>query len=455
MKFIILGAGDVGMTLAAQLVKENHDVVIIERDDVVGNAASLQLDVQVLSGNGCSPEVLARAGLNTADYFIAVADNDPVNIAACLVAKLLNPIAKRIARIRQLSLIHKDISPEHLSEYFDLIINPTQAAVDYLVRIFRVVGARDVIDFCDGKLQVIALDVKPHSRFVGKKLAHLADLQNQLKTLVIAIVRDGELIVPHGNSALQREDTIYCITPPENIASLFELAGNTHAPGEVAIVWGAGTLGRMLAHRLEAQGTRVKLIIDETKVSPDIVDDFHNTLVLSGDGKDKNLLIEENISEVDAFFAVTSDHEDNILGALLAKKLGARTSMALVNKATYLPLVHAIGVDVVASSRAAAASAIFSHIHADSLVSEFSLRHLGAGFVEIPVKSKAPICGKTIAEIRAPQGTIFAAITRGNEVILPRGNTEIHPDDRVVVFLTQGEHSKLEKLFGKKFEFIM
>ena len=455
MRFIILGAGDVGTTLASQLVKAKHDIVLIDIDEARLSSASAQFDLQVVPGNGCSPDILVHAGLNTADYFIAVADNDEVNIAACLIAKLVNPLAKRIARVREISLNHKEIAFAQVEGFFDLIVNPTQAAVDYLMRMFRVVGARDVIDFCDGKLQVVALDVKPNSPFVGKKLSTLRDLKDRLDTLIIAVIRDGELIVPRGSDALHKDDTIYCITRPNMLSTLFELVGSTFTAAKTAMVWGAGNLGRLLVRHLEEQGTNVKFIVGNDPALAGILDEFQNILVLEGDGKDKSLLLEENIEDVDAFFAVTQDHEDNILSSLLAKKLGARTSMALVNKATYLPLVHAIGVDVVVSSRAAAASAIFSHIHSDSLVSEFSLRHLGAGFIEVEIEESMPLSGKSISEMKIPHGAIFAAVNRGEDIIIPSGDTVVETGDSLVVFVTKGVQSKLERLFSKKLEFIV
>lgn len=455
MRFIVLGAGDVGTTLASQLEQEQHDVVLIDRQEARLLQAASHLDVQTLLGNGAFPDVLVKAGLHTADYFIAVADQDEVNISACVTAHLLNPAAKRIARIREISFEHKDILPEHVKELFDLTINPIQAAADYLLRLFRVAGAREVIDFCDGKLQVIALDVKPQSPFIGKKLRELADLKEKLHMLIIAIIRDGELVVPRGNDELHPDDTVYCITPPERVGVLFEMVGSSFAPAKSAMIWGGGPLGRTLAHQLEARGIQVKLIIAEHETTTELVDEFQHILVLTGDGKDRELLLEENIHEIDVFVAATADEEDNILAALLAKKLGARATMALVNKASYLPLVHAIGVEVVVSSRAAAASAIFSHIHTESLISEFSLRHLGAGFVEVLVEKTMPIAGKSIARAGIPHGILCASMTRGDELIIPTGNTELLVGDKLVLFITKGAHVKLEKLLGRKIEMLL
>ncbi len=455
MRFIVVGAGDVGVTLAEQLVGEEHDVVLVERSEAKLSKAASALDIEILLGNGCAPDILIRAGLNTADYVIAVADSDEVNVAACLISKLINPAAKRIARIRDTNLVHKDILQDRLNDFFDLIINPDQAAADYLLRLFKVAGAKEALDFCDGKLRVVGLEVIDQSRFIDRKLKDLTDIRDRLSMLIIALLRDGTLSVPGGNDAIHQGDVIYCITPPDRVSVLFEMAGRNLVASRSAMIWGGGPLGRILAHALEEQGTKVKLIVGGAEPAHEIVDEFQSILVLTGDGKDKNLLVEENIQDMDAFIAVTPDEEDNILSSLLARKLGARTSMALVNKATYLPLVQTIGVDVVVSSRIAAASAIFTHIHADSVLSELSLKYLAAGFAELEVSDEMPISGKTLAEAKIPHGAIIAALEREGEVRIPSGEDTIRAGDKIVVFVTKGAQQKLEKLFDLKLDFLV
>ncbi len=453
MRFILIGAGDVGTTLAERLVGEQHDVTLIEKDEQSITRIPASLDIEVIHGNGCSPDVLLRAGLRTADYVISVANIDEVNIASCLIAKLIHPGTKRVARIRDIELVHNEISPEHVKEYFDLIINPDQAAADYLLRLFKVAGAKEVIDFCDEKLRVLSLRVSEDSPFVNRKLKELIELRDKLTVLILAIVRNEELLIPRGNDTVLRDDILYCITIPEKTGILFEMAGKTLSAGRSAMIWGGGSLGRSLAHALELQGTKTKVIVSKEESTIDLVDELPHSLILTGDGKDRNLLVEENISEIDAFIAATPDEEDNILSALLARKLGARTSMALVNKASYLPLVHSIGVDVVVSSRMAAAGAIFSHIHSDSFVSEFSLRHHGVSFIEIVITETMPVSGKTLAQAHIPRGILFAAIVHDEQVVIPTGEDILNAGDRVVIFCTDGMQSKLEKLLDMKLEF--
>lgn len=452
MNFIIIGAGDVGVTLSRKLVHEQADIILIEKYESHITKAAQALDIEIVYGNGCSPETLVRAGIHTADYVISVADHDEVNIAVCLIAKMINPATKRVARIRDIDIAHREITPANLSEYFDLIINPDQAAADYLKQLFQVAGAKEVIDFCRGKLRVLGISLSHEAPILHRKLKEVVELREEISSLVIAIVRDNALFVPTGNDVFKPNDTIYCIAPPEQTKLLYNYAGRNYIESKSAVIWGGTPLGKALAHLLEEQGTKVKLIVDEAHGTNELVDEFKNTLILVGDGKDGSLLKEENIGDVDAFIAVTDDDEDNILSALLAKKLGVRSAMSHVNIGTYLPLVHAIGVDVVVSSRIAAATAIFSYVHQESVVSRFSLRHLGAGFLEFTIDKGNKIVGKSLGEMKIPKGILFAAIVRGEEIIIPGGDDVLAENDVIIIFVLQSAQSHLEKMLGKKLE---
>lgn len=198
MRFIIVGAGAVGTSLAQNLVRDQHDVVLVERDEEHLDRAITSLDLEIVYGDGCNPEVLTRAGIQSADYIISVADVDEINITASLIAKLMNPDAKRIARIRDIHIRHPEISESDLAQYFDLIINPDQAASEYLLNLFKVPGAQEVFDFCYGKLRVIALPVTENSDYKNKTMSELREVTPGFPVLIIAIKREDELIVPRG-----------------------------------------------------------------------------------------------------------------------------------------------------------------------------------------------------------------------------------------------------------------
>jgi len=452
MRFIIIGGGDVGTTLSSKLSGDQHDVVLIEKNESRAEKLAASLEIATVVGNGCMPEVLFKAGISTADYLISVADNDEVNIASCLVSKLLNPAARRVARIRDINLVHKDISTEQLDEYFDFIVNPEQAAAEHLLQLFKTPGAKEVVEFANGRLRVLGINVEPDSDVLDRRIDSLKEYRDKFPVLIIAIIRRGKLIVPKGNDFIRLGDTIYLTTVPEKTGVLFELAGKKLYYGKSAMVWGSSPLVKILVHSLEAQGADVKLLISESAAASSLVDEFRHTLLLQGDGTDEELLLEEGIDEIDAFIAASDHEEDNILAALLAKRLGVRATMAVVSKSTYIPLVTTIGVDAVVSSRVAAASAIYHHIHSDSILSEFSLMHRGASFIEIRANSKISFLGTPIRKIKFPYGILIGGIVRLGEVIIPTGDDVVLEGDTMLLFVLLSARQKLEKLLNIKLE---
>lgn len=452
MRFLVVGAGDVGQTLCEKLAAEQHDVVLIERYESKVNRFAANLDVQTVLGNGCNPDVLIRAGIHGAHYVIAVADVDEVNIATCLIAKILNPNAKRIARVREVNLEHPEVSAEDFKEYFDLLVNPDQAAADHILQLFKIPGAKEVLEFADGKIQVIGTSIAPTAPIANKRIADLREYQDRIPFVVISVVRGSKMIVPRAGDRLRIGDTVYAVTVPDKIGIFFELLGKQMHIGKSAMIWGGSALGRILAHSLEEQGAQVKLILSNANDAAEIVDQFSQTLVLHGDGTDQALLNEENVGDVDAFVAATSAEEDNVLAALLAKRLGAKTSVALVNKRAYLPLVSAIGVDVVVSSRIAAATQIVKHIHTESVIPEFSLAQGGAGFVEIEAAEGMGLLNTPLKELKVPHGVLVGGIQRRDEIIIPGGDDVIQIGDKVVLFVLRSARKRFEKMFKVKLE---
>lgn len=455
MKFIIVGAGNVGLSLARMLTR-SHSVVLIERRETTDIPADL--DVQIINANGCSPQVLLEAGINTADYLIAVADVDEVNITACLIARLINPTIRRIARIRELDIHHPEITQEHLPEYFDLIINPDQAGADYLIRTLQVPGAREVESFADGRLQMFGFEIDEHSPFVNRSLIEIRALAAELPFLVIAIMREEKVLIPRGNDRVMADDVLYCVSKTDISSQVMELGGRQLASLKHAMVWAGSSLAGRIAHALLEKGMSVKIIISEEEVPTEILEEFQDCLILKGVGTDTSLLQEENIEEVDLFIAATASEEDNILASLLAKKLNARLVIAQISNLKYNVLVSSVGVDMVVNTYAAAASSIIRYIHKDSVLSEFSLsiheKEREGTFIELTVKEDMPLLGTPFRKIKFPPGLIVSAICRKDRVVLPDGETELLPNDRVVVFVLKEAVRKLEKLFDVRLDLL-
>lgn len=454
MKFIIIGAGDVGLSLSDRLTHQGHEVILIEKNESIAQRISTSLDLQVMVGNGASPETLVKAGLATADYLLAVADVDEVNIAACLVGKLVSPETKRIARIRQIDFEHSQLSEAELHQYFDLVINPDQAGADYLLQLLGVSGARDVLEFADGRLRVLAFPLGEGSELAGQTLESVRSRRSDFPFVVIAVVRNEELYVPHGGDTLAVDDLLYVIVPTEHTKRLMKLFAVDGRALSRVMIWGETPLSLLLAKGLEKSDARVKFIVSDPENFTELLDNFQNLLILDGEGTDQHLLVEENVGEQDVFIAASIDEEDNILSSLLAKKLGAGMSVALVNKATYLPLVSAIGVDGVVSSHLAAASAIFRHIHSGLVISDAALRQHDAGFIEIEVNSSFPFLQTQVKELKLPAGVLIAGIIRNGHVVIPGGTDTITIGDEVILFVMKSAKRKLQKLFNITINFL-
>lgn len=451
MKFLIIGAGAVGNSLAERLTSSDNEVTLVDTSTSALDSLSPNLDIQKLCGNGCAPQTLLDAGIKTADYFISVTDDDEINIAACYIAKSLNIKAKRIARIRKFDLSRSEISQDEINSTFDLILNPDQAAADYLAKLLKVPGAYDIIEFADGKLQVVALEIAEDAPVANKKIDSLKEIRSEIPMLLSAIIRDQTLIVPRGTDRIRPGDLLYCLTYPEYINKLLELSGHIPTSLKNIMISGETEFAKLLAKKLEGQGASTKLIMPKIS-STKILENFDKTLLIQGNVTDQNLLLEENITDVDAFVALSEKEEDNILAALLSKKLGAKFSVALINNPSYLPLVNSIGVDTVVNSYLAASLAIFKFIYSGSILSAFALVHTDASYIEIIAEKSHAFTNKKIKDASIPYGILITAIIRDEEAIIPTGSDMIEEGDRVVIFYISTAVEKLEKILKIKLQ---
>lgn len=454
MKFIVIGAGDVGINLAEFLTASNQDVILIERSEQNIAKIPSSVDAQIIHGNGCDPETLLKANIRKSDYFIAVADNDEVNISACSIARLLNPKIKRVARVRHINFSHPEINKKNLDDCFDLIINPDQAGANHLFKLLQAPGATDIIQFVNGRVHVYGIEVEKNAPCHNTQIKDLSKKIKNIPLLIIAIIRKGQLVVPHGEDYLYSEDIIYAVTHPKYYHRLFQLAGQNHKETRQVMIWGGTILAHFLTKELETIGVKTKLILPEDNITDDTLDHYPETLVLQGEGTEQRLLLEENINAVDAFVAASPDEEDNVLAALLAKKLGAHMTMALVNKRTYLDLVTTIGVDTVISTQAAAATAISKYIHPETVFSGSALSAYDTGFLEIELHEDMPFINSKISEFKLPQGVLLVAIVRKNHIIIPNGNDTLEDHDTIVIFSQRAELKRLEEILNFKIDVI-
>jgi len=451
MKIIIIGAGEVGFHIAEKLVGENIDVVVVESDIDRLRQIEEQLDAQFVQGSGSSPDVLRKAGITSAEMVIAVSDKDEANIVACLVANHYSPSSVKIARVRNPAYIN---SPDVFKELnIDLFINPEFEAAEKIERLLEVPQALDLIDFADGKVQLVGFRIDHDSMLANRKLFAFGDVVPNYTPLVAAIYRGLEVIVPRGADTVRAGDIVYFATTPEKMNKLLRFVGKKAEPVQRVIISGGTNTGLYLAKKLEKKGIVVRLIEQSEKRCTYLADQLTRTTVLHGDGKDSELLLQENITKMDAFIAVSKDAEDNILSCLLAKSLGSKITITLSNRVDYSSLVTTIGIDSAVSPQLAAVSRIMRFVRQGRIASVEAIREKDAEGIEFVALESSDAVNKPLKSFKFPAGALVIAVVRGEEVIIPTGDTTMQPEDRVIIFASRKAISKVEKLFSVKLEY--
>ncbi len=455
MKIAIAGAGKIGSYLVERLVAEGHDVTVIDQDEKILEEISWNLDVQTVVGKASSLDVLRKAGIASAEIVVAVTNSDETNLIVCLLADSLNLEIRKIARVRDLLVGQGSLSPR-IAQVFDEFINPDREAANYLCKVLDIPGACDVIDFADGKVDVIGVTLGKKSQVVGRSLREFrvnddeSDEPSEVditgSILVVAIAREGELIIPSGSDILQVRDTVYVASKPDQIEKIFRIEGSVRPTIKTVMIAGGNGLGRILAQSLSERDIKVKLIEEDPEVCDRLAHELENVLVLKGSLVDQTLLREEGVEDVDVFIGVTGDDEDNILSALLAKRLGAKQTAVAVNSYSYLNLVTTIGIDIVVSPMIAGASSILKFVRPGAVSGVFSTRDNKAEVFQVVVSDNSKVLGKALKDKPFPAGVIVAAVIRDDDVTIPDGETVIRADDQLILFADPGVMSKLEKL---------
>ncbi|MFZ7112864.1 MAG: Trk system potassium transporter TrkA [Desulfatiglandales bacterium] len=451
MKIIIVGAGEVGFHIAQKLTDENQEVFLIDKDPEQIRRINDNLDVQAILGSGTSPKTLKASGILGADMLVAATDSDEVNLMACLLARHLNPYLLKVARVR---------SPEYIEEKelfsanllgVDQIINPESVMVDTIRNLMSFPGASDVVDFVDGKVKLIGITINPDSPLAGRRLTSFQDLAGRM--LIGAIVRGEQVFIPHGGDTVQAKDLVYVVVRPDELNERLTLFNLEEGVTKRVIIVGAGLTGTALAKALDRSKTNVKIIDRDSQRCAALAEELERVIVINGDGTDKELLLEENIGDVDLTVALTGDEESNVLISLLAKNLGAKRNITRVSKLSYIPLVSAIGLDTVVSSRLSAIRAILQFIRKGKIISVAPLKGEHAEAIEAEALETSDIVNIPLYKVKFPKGALIGAVVRGDEIIIPRGDTVIRPKDRLIIFTLKKVLPKLEKLLTVKLEY--
>ena len=456
MKILILGAGQVGSSVAAVLAREDDDITVIDTNGEFLQKLQDQYDIRTVQGKASHPDVLARAGAEDAELILAVTNSDETNIVACQICHHLYRTPTKIARIR---------APDYLSipEIFnsdaiaiDMLISPEQIVTDYIEQLINHPNALQVLDFAGGKVQLVAVKAFHGGPLVGSPLRELRDHIPKAETRVAAIFRNGSPITPKADTVIEADDEVFFIAASKDILSVMGELRRLDKPYKRIMLAGGGQIGARLAKALE-NDYQVKLIEADPKRAEQLSEELTKTIVLLGDVANEELLQEEDIHKVDLFCSLTNDDEANILSAMLAKRLGAQKVLSLINRAAYVDLIESSSIDIALSPQQATIGSLLAHIRRGDIVAVHSLRRGAAEALEAIAhgdKDSSLVVGRRIDEIKLPPGTTIGAIVRHDEVIIAHHDTVIEAEDHVILFLINKRYiTEVEHLFQVGFSF--
>jgi len=450
MKIIILGASQVGTTVAENLVGEANDITVVDQDPARLQVLQDHLDLRTVLGNASHPDVLTRAGGEDADMILAVTNSDETNMLACQVAYTLFHTPTKIARVRSAEYLSVPqlFSQEALP--IDVLISPEQLVTSHIQRLIETPGALQVLDFADGRVRLVAVKAYYGGPLVGHSLSTLPEHMPGIETRVAAIFRKDSTIVPEGDTVIEADDEVFFVAATENILAVMSELRKLDDPVRRVMLAGGGNIGFRLAKALENR-LRVKLIEYSPASAKLLSESLEKTIVLQGDAADEDLLREENIDRTDVFCAITNDDQVNILSAMLAKRMGARKVMALINRPSYVDLVETGIIDIAISPQQTTIGGLLAHIRRGDVVVVHSLRRGAAEAIEAVAhgdRRTSKVVGRTIGEIKLPAGTTIGALVRGEQVIIVHHDTLIEADDHVILFLVDKRRIvEVEQLF--------
>lgn len=450
MKIIVLGAGQVGSSVAQSLSSEANDITVVDHDAHRLHDLQERFDLRTIQGEAAHPGVLRRAGAEDADMVIAVTNSDETNMVACQVAYTLFRTPTKIARIRARDYL---AAPDLFSQEalpIDVVISPEQLVIEQLQRLIEYPGALQVLDFAGGRVRLVAVKAYHGGLLVGHELRELGRHMPGIKTRVAAIFRRGTAILPQGDTVIDVDDEVFFIAATGDIRAVMGELRRLDRDVRRIILVGGGNIGLGLAAALE-QRYQVKVIEHDPARVQFISQELSRALVLLGDAADEELLLEENIEDTDVFCAVTNDDEANILSGMLAKRLGARKVISLINRGAYVDLVVSGDIDIAISPYLSTIGSLLAHVRRGDVVMVHSLRRGAAEAIEAvahgdPKSSK--VVGRAIEDIRLPPGTTIGAVVRGEDVLMPHHDMVIEAEDHIILFVVDKKRiAEVERLF--------
>lgn len=456
MQILILGAGQVGSSVAASLAREDDDITIVDENNVLLQDLQDRYDIRTIQGRASHPDILAKAGAEDADLVLAVTNSDEVNIVACQICHTLYHTPAKIARIRSNKYLLKPELFNNDAIAIDMLICPEQIVTESVERLVLHPNALQVLNFAGGKVQLVGVKAFHGGPLVGNPLSELRQHIPKTQTRVAAIFRKGSPIIPKASTIIEADDEVFFIAASKDILSVMGELRRLDKPYKRIMLAGGGQVGMRLAKALDGK-YQVKLIEANEDRVRFLSEELINTIVLHGDAANEELLNEEDINNIDLFCALTNDDEVNILSAMLAKRLGAHKVLSLINRAAYVDLIESSSIDIALSPQQATIGSLLAHIRRGDIVAVHSLRRGAAEALEAIAhgdKNSSLVVGRRINEIKLPPSTTIGAVVRGEKVIIAHHDTVIKAEDHVILFVTNKRYiPEVERLFQVGFDF--
>ncbi|MCY3759232.1 MAG: Trk system potassium transporter TrkA [Acidobacteria bacterium] len=449
MRILIAGGGQAASLVATRLIREGNEVVLVEQDPERCHLLEETLDAKVVQGNAASIRTLHEADIGNAEMLIALTSEDQINVLVCLIASVESDVKFKVARLRTHEVNYWRRILRRAGLHIDLIIHPETEIADRILRVVRLPGVSDVIDFAEGRVKLFGMNIDEKSWVAYKTVEDLDRAGPPKNSLIALIFRGQQVIVPHGAEVLKPGDHVYIVTTADDLERVCQFMGlQTQESLDRVYIVGGKQVGIRVAELLEPRGVTVKLFERDIARCERISQILRKTVVLHADGTDESILAEENIEGAGAFLAMTNDDEDNLIASLLARKLGAKKVVALINRLNYLPMAQRLGINTTVSPRLAAVDRILQFVRKGRVLSVTTFREEEAEAIELIAAEGSKYVGRSLREVRLPRGAIVGAIARPNgEVVVPRGEATIQAGDRVIFCTLENTVPLLESAF--------
>jgi len=457
MKIIILGAGQVGGSLALSLANESNDITLVDHNAKVLREIQDRADLQTITGHASHPSVLAQAGARDANMIVALTSSDETNMVACQVAYTLFHTPTKIARVRSGDYLnYKDLFVQEALPV-DVLISPELLVSKYVQNLIEHPGALQVLNFANGKVQLVAVRINANSTLVGKSIENIFEGNKTIVSSIVAIYRGHEAVTINNGTVIKDGDDLFFVAAAAQAKNVTTMLQGLDKPNRRVLIAGGGNIGSQLAQTLESH-FRVKLIERNAERARFLSETLDKTIVLYGDAADEDILLEENIDSVDVFCALTNDDEANILSAMLAKRLGARKVMSLINRPSYVELVESGMIDIAISPQQVTIGALLAHIRRGDVVAVHSLRKGAAEAIDAVAhgdQNTSKVVGRCISDLKLPRGATIGAIVRAGEVLISRPDLMVESEDHVIMYLAdKNKVSDVERLFQVSATFV-